>query len=183
MVLCPACHELVTNGHVSEAKQREWKSSPYNKVQGNPRGLLWIEQRDLIIRFGTSTVKNCPDCLYIKGETIIKITHDESGRLLLSLRLRDEHDNLLIEISDNEWTFGDSSPWDIEAKWRYLKVRQKAGEILMTVDARSEPVCITGYFRKSGSHVVIGNDTIKVNDNLIIPEMHISDGWYGIVVQ
>jgi len=164
MVLCPACHEFVTHAKVSEDIQREWKSKPYNSTYKHPGGLLYHEQKNPEIRLGNVLMRNCPLCLVVDEECIIGMRQDETCKLLLSLRLYDVHEKLLVSIDDNEWKLGEAAPWDMEAKWRYFRLRQKAGEILLEVDARIEPVFIRGVLRKSGRVITITDSQLEVAD-------------------
>jgi hypothetical protein len=110
---------------------------------------------------------------------------DEEAKLLLSVRLYDEHEQLLVSIDDNEWKFGEVAPWDMEARWRYLRLRQRAGRILLEVDARAEPILLKGVFAKFGRIITITDSELEVvdgNHRLMIQNGSISNYRAGICI-
>jgi hypothetical protein len=63
----------------------------------------------------------------------------DEGMLKLSLTVYDRDDRLLVVIEDNEWLSGDPLPWDIEASFQRLTLREKARTINLGLNARSIP--------------------------------------------
>jgi hypothetical protein len=165
MALCPNCHDEVTNGRGPEADQRSWKANPFNIVNGHPGGRLRVNQQTPLLIAGSMLIEDCPRILVIGRETIMSMKVEDS-RLLISLRLYDQSDKLLLEIVDNEWIFGDSRPWDFESKWNFLKLRQAERRVHLELDTRKEPVRIKGKFWKNGHSHVLGNKNILVDGKI-----------------
>jgi len=90
----------------------------------------------------------------------------EDNRLLLSLRLYDQSDTLLLEVVENHWIFGDSQPWDFVSKWRYLRLRQAERQVQIELDARHEPIRIKGQFWRNGHSYVVDNTKLLIDGNL-----------------
>jgi hypothetical protein len=138
MVLCPTHHDEFGSA-VPEAKQRTYKSRPYNIQHGLAGGLLRVNQDYCAINLGSLTVVNQGPILSIDGEVLLALRVDE-GMLKLSLTVYDREDRLLVLIEDNEWLSGDPLPWDIEA------LREKARMINLDLNAKSIPPFLAPNF-------------------------------------
>src|ERR1700675_4189052 len=79
-----------------------------------------------------------------------------------SLKLFSETDAFLIEIVRNEWISGDPLPWDIEADWQTLTLRERNRKISIFVNARTVPMRLRGEFWRSGKAIVIDKNGILV---------------------
>jgi hypothetical protein len=150
MILCPNCHDEVTNGQVPESEQREWKAKPRNIQDGHASGRLRIDQKNLVVILGGSRFVDTPVLLQLNGEDMIGVKRSEDGRLLVSTRSYDEDDKLLFSIINNEWDTGADLPWDLKARWRHVLLRHKRAGIGFEIDARQAPVKMRGTFWKSG---------------------------------
>ena len=141
MVLCPLHHDKASKGAMPEAEQRRWKAKPWNVTKGRVKGLLAVHQEYCAANFGTITWVGEGTCLRIDGQDILGFTLGE-GNLEISLRLFNQAEELLLEIDRNEWISGDPLPWDIEADWQRITLRQKARDIAISIDAREVPLSI-----------------------------------------
>jgi hypothetical protein len=70
---------------------------------------------------------------------LVGIDRAPDGRLHLSARLYDAEGELLAEIVDNEWVSGNPLPWDLDARFSYLKIRNGLRQIALKMDARKDP--------------------------------------------
>lgn len=167
MVLCPLHHDQATKGAMPEAEQRELKAKPLNIVKGRAQGQLEIKQDYCAADFGTITVVGEGPFIKINGEDILSLDMGEKN-LELSLRLYAEDDTLLASIERNEWISGDPTPWDIEADWQTLTLREKARKISISIDAKKIPLQLRGEFWRSGKRVSIGKDAVMIRGNAVL---------------
>jgi len=162
MVLCPTHHDQTTKGAMPEAEQRQFKAHARNIERGLANGLLEVKQDYCAADFGSVTVVGEGTFLEIDGEPIIGFNLGDHN-LEISLRLFGEHDNLLLEIDRNEWVSGDPLPWDIEADWKTLTIRERARKIAISVNGKAIPLEIRGELRRSGKLVQIKNEGIYLS--------------------
>ena len=69
MVLCARCHHLATTGALTEADQRKFKDRPKNIVDGEVRGLLHVNQKELVVQVAGGTSIETPTLLEISGKS------------------------------------------------------------------------------------------------------------------
>jgi hypothetical protein len=170
MVLCLEHHDQADKKVISEAEQRRFKAKPYNIEHGRPGGLLKVNQGSFAADFGGIIVANDGPFLSIDGEALVSLYRAED-RLEISLKLFSQNDDLLVEIERNEWISGDPLPWDIEADWQTLTLRERARRISLSIDASENPVRITGEFWKSGELYYIHDDGIQTRYHHVQPGM------------
>lgn len=144
MCLCPYCHHEATVGAMTLSEQLELKQNPTNIVKNRASGLLKINQKKLVLCVGNNEFVNDNEIITIDGEKIIELSQNEQGAINLSLSLYDSDNNPLLQIVDNEWVSGDYLPWDIEAGFQYLILRQKKGKIALRIDTRQNFITLTG---------------------------------------
>lgn len=161
MVLCPNHHDQATKGAMPQVEQRKFKANPCNIARGLVKGLLAVRQDYCAADFGSVTVVGDGTFLRIGGEDIIGFNLGE-GNLEISLRLYSESDELLLRIDRNEWVSGDSLPWDIEADWQTLTLRERARSITVSLNAKFKPLRVSGAFYRLGKRVTISDNGIQV---------------------
>jgi len=87
--------------------------------------------------------------------------------LEVSFRLFDDEDKLLLEIVRNEWVAGDPLPWDIEADWQILTLRERARHISVSLNAKVVPMNVRGEFYRLGRRVSVNNHRIRFDGNKV----------------
>jgi len=162
MVLCPNHHDQATKGAMSKPEQRALKASPFNRKTGRASGMLAVKQSYCAADIGTVTVVGEGVFLSIDQSPMLSFDLD-GNQLLISLKLYDEKDNLLVEICRNEWITGDPLPWDIEADWQRLMLRERARKISLNINAKRIPMEITGEFWLGGKKIVCDRDGISLH--------------------
>src|SRR5487761_275873 len=58
---------------------------------------------------------------------------------------------------------GQNLPWDLQAGWRWLRLRNRKYEIAIEIDARRMPVGIRGDLWRRGQHFEITGNSLKFN--------------------
>jgi hypothetical protein len=152
MVLCPLHHDQASKGAMTEKEQR---AAPVNVGQGRVSGLLAVKQDYCAAQFGTVTAVGEGPFLHMGGEDLLCL--DLGPKCLdISLKVYNEADELIAEIRRNEWIAGDPLPWDIEAHWQKLVIRDRARSIVLDLDAKQIPTRIAGLFRRGHRAVEVG---------------------------
>ena len=161
MVLCPTHHDKATKGAMPEAEQRRLKANPHNIQRGLAKGLLAVKQDYCAANFGSVTVIGDGPFLRMNGEDILGFNIGDNN-LQISLRLFSEADELLVEIDRNEWISGDPLPWDIEADWQVLTLRERARQISLSLNAKAVPIEIRAELWRAGKRVLLDSNGISI---------------------
>ncbi|MBB4198510.1 hypothetical protein GGD83_002311 [Rhodoblastus sphagnicola] len=164
MVLCPNHHAQVTAGAMPQHVQRQYKAAPLNIREGRVRGKLEVFQDYCAADLGGIIVVNEGPFLVMDGENVVSLNNIDNS-LHISLRLYDESDNLILEIENNEWVSGDPLPWDIEARWQYLRIRDNSRKVSVCLNAKAQPLEFQGVFYKGGHVANISKDKISLRSN------------------
>jgi hypothetical protein len=163
MVLCPTHHHEATVSAMLEAEQRQLKVKPFNIVAGYVEGMLKVNQNFAAFSMGSVQVVGDGTFVKVDESNLLALSLDDAGRLQLSIELYDKDDNLLGLIERNEWISGDPLPWDIIASFQKLDIRRKRGSVVLSIDARSEPLKITGDLWRSGQNVRLSEDGVTLD--------------------
>lgn len=163
MLLCPNCHGMTKVGALTEADQRKMKAAPFNIQRGFVEGMLMINSHVYALLAGTVDFIGAGFKLIVDDEPLLRLDSDIEGRLMVSVDLRDSKDQLLAAIYRNEWVAGDPMPWDIEFSHNRLTVRQRAGTISLTIEARGAFVNIGGRLQRAGQVFELGKELIRFN--------------------
>jgi|ERR1700722_3522927 hypothetical protein len=161
MALCPNHHDQVTKGAMPEPEQRYLKSNPWNIRHNRAKGLLEVRQNYCAVGFGTVSWVGEGVCLRIDNENILGLALDDDN-LVVSLRLFSQTDDLLVEIVRNEWVAGDPLPWDIEADWQQLTIRNKARNISLSLNAKVVPLELRAQFWRNSKYIECSKDGVSI---------------------
>lgn len=163
MCLCPYCHFEATDGAMREDEQRRYKENPFNIQSGYTKGLLKINQEDLVISTGSNLFIGNGDFIRVDNENLFLIRISEDGYLQISVKIFDDQNNKLIEIVDNEWLSGDPFTWDIEAYHQKIIIRKKLRKILLDINAKKYPIKIKAELWYKKVHFKLDNNAIAID--------------------
>ena len=167
--------------HLDELRRRIVHSALY---LGAGFGVSWIF-RDRFVAYIQAPLNQI-------GKSLV-FTHPMDAfnlQLQVSLRLYNEADELLLHIERNEWVSGDALPWDIEADWQLMVLRQRARQITISIDARSIPMRVKGEFYRSGRRLPLEEKCISMDHKRgvtlselafvgMVLELHLNDGGFS----
>jgi hypothetical protein len=156
MALCPTCHAMATAGALPEAEQRALKATPVNIARGRAEGFLKLDQAECAVMIGAMRMGGNVQLLRVDGEGLLAILLDDDGQFYISVTVYDEDDNLLLLIDRNDWVTGDAAVWDIEYGFRHLTLRRAHGDIVLSIDARQDPVRLRANLWKHGNNIQLG---------------------------
>ncbi len=164
MVLCPLHHDQATKGAMPEAEQRRQKLNPLNLRQGRARGLLAVQQNYCAVGVGPNIFVGEGPFLRIDGNDLFECYLGEHN-LEISLRLYNRGGDLLAQIVRNEWVSGDPLPWDIEADWQLLTIRERARQISLSINAKEIPLSLQAQFWYGGKYIDCNKKRITIGTN------------------
>jgi hypothetical protein len=182
MVLCPKHHDQATKGAMPEAEQRAYKANPHNISLGLAHGKLEIKQDYCAADFGGLTILNEGPFLMIGNAEVLGMNVGESN-IELSIKLFGESDELLVEIEKNEWVSGDPLPWDIEADWQRLTIRERKRKINLALDATKIPMRVRGEFWNKGHKISVTDSGLKFDGETIhmeLANLAVVGGWWYV---
>jgi hypothetical protein len=116
-------------------------------------------KRQLRQEAGFGTIVGEGPLIRVNGEDVFGLNLSDRN-LEISLTLYNESDECILEIERNEWVSGDPIPWDIEADWQLLTIRERARKISLDLDARKIPMEMRGELWRSGARVALGPENI-----------------------
>jgi len=182
MCLCPNHHTEATEGAMQEEEQRKYKSTPYNILNSNTKGLLKLNQKTLVISCGSVQLVGSGSLINVDGQNILSLKISEYGNLSISLVLFDENQNKLLEIKDNEWLLETPYPWDILAKHQKIKIRNKERNINLYINAKKIPIEIFGSFWFNQQRIQFSREKfqIKGKSGLIIKNLAFVGGCFYV---
>lgn len=166
MVLCPTCHDMATKGAMPEEVQRELKRNPRNIRDGRVKGILAVYQKYCAVRVGSMFLVGEGPFLQIDGNDLLELYLGD-GNLELSLKLYSEQSDLLLEIVRNEWILGDPLPWDIKADWQIITIRERKGQVSLTLDARTIPTTLYAQFWYNRKYIKCTNTSVEIGTNKV----------------
>lgn len=148
---------------MSEKEQRSHKRHPFNIQRGYVEGQLKIDQRALVVNFGTVQFVRDGFLFRVDQDDLIGIGLSPTGQLEISLKLYSKNDQMLALIEKNEWKTGQHLPWDLQSAWRWLKLRNRKYDIAIEIDARRMPVEIHGDLWRRSQHFELMGRGVKFN--------------------
>ncbi|MCL5066992.1 MAG: hypothetical protein M1368_01395 [Thaumarchaeota archaeon] len=148
---------------MSEAEQRTCKKQPLNIKRGFAYGLLTIEQTALAVNLGSVQFVRDGFLFRVDQEELLSIRLSDKRQLEISLHLYSKKDELLAFIENNQWKTGQNLPWDLQAGWRWLRLRHRKYKVALEIDARRMPVGIRGDLWRHGQHFEITGNSLKFN--------------------
>jgi hypothetical protein len=163
VVLCPNHHHQVDKQAVDEATVRGWKGSPLNRVRGLAQGALWVKDRHIAVDVATNTFFGLGFCFVVDGQPLLRLGRSGEGRLLVSLSLYSEADQLLLAVEENDWVTGSPLPWDLEFSENLIVIREHQRKVRLTIDARVSPIRLTGNLWRKGQEFSFTGASLEVN--------------------
>lgn len=173
-LLCPNHHREKTNKLFDLESYKKHCEAPLNIQNGisTPYGLNFSGQN---MQFILDTCTLIIEDLNLEGDELTPlIINDEriisfrffDGQLLLTIKLYDNENNLILAIIDNEMIYGTDN-WDVEFVGNNLKLREAKRKIIFDIDILPPgTVKINqGNFYKDNYELIV-NDGKMVSKNL-----------------
>lgn len=169
MALCANCHHLCTSDAWDTSEQRSLKGKPRNIIEGNARGLLFVNKRDLVVQLAGGVAVNTPNLLVLNGETALGARlSDQDGRVLISAHIHDKEGRTVGQLVDNEWVISTNAVWDVEAYPRKATVRSAPRDIAFSVDTRDDSVRLSGKWFHSGMPLIFSEGEARIGASVLM---------------
>jgi hypothetical protein len=79
------------------------------------------------------------------------------------MSLYDQQDRLILLIENNEWLSGNPSPWDIDASYQKLEIREKKGQIALDLNLKETPIRLRARLWWKGHMISISPLSLRVD--------------------
>lgn len=165
MVLCPNCHDAANNGAITIDEQRRLKSNPYNVKRGYAAGLLTVNHKTLQLIMGSNTFIGGGSIIQADKEGLVALDLNAQGSVDLTVKLYNQPGQQILLINKNEWLSGSLAPWDIEASYQKLKVREKRRRIAIDLDLKKTPARIQAHLWCKGHLISILPSSLRMDRN------------------
>lgn len=166
MALCPT-HHAIFGQALPPVDQRKAKARPKNVADGQVRGLLYVNSRELAVRLGGGLAVNTPNLLNLAGRDVLSARLDPNdGRLLVSAIIQDQYGIECGRIVDNEWAFQVDRIWDLDAAVQKAAVRSAPRAVQFAVDARKDELWLEGEWHSPLGLVSFGPKEVTVGTNV-----------------
>lgn len=178
IAVCATCHGVL-EVHGRD-RQYRLKENPANFVNGEHKGKLEYDQRDLVFKIGGNWYENVPTILRFKQTPLVscRLADDQA---LVSIRLFNRSGRLVMRVVDNEVTFRMGAVWDYECKRRVAIVRSGPRDIALKMDFSGRHAVIEGKLWAGGELLRLGADDTNIG-GLQLSGSTISDCNVGIQV-
>lgn len=175
-LLCDSHHRAKTAGFLPNDRVIKANENPRNLESGStkPYGLYYSGDNYLVrlgsIAFQGSSIGNrvAAQAVRIDGEALLWVIL-EDGHFLLNLRVYNNHDEVILNIDDNELVLNVHS-WDIEIVGSRLTIRETLGDILFDI-AFSPPSTVSvmrGRFLRNGIELLITSQWVAILNNMTL---------------
>lgn len=133
-LLCEHCHSRITRKYWSKQKAIEARKSPYCIINKKCHDAFDINTPDAFIWLASNVFRNPSNLITINNEPILSfiLPTSQSEPYKLNAKFYDDNNVLSLEISNNEW-FGHTGNWDIECRDRRVIIRQRPGNISLSI--------------------------------------------------
>jgi len=131
-LLCGACHDAKTRGHLSVATLRKAVDNPKSFKQGYARAAFDIGENRPSFLLGGTRFEGMETLIEVNTEPLFSLRPAEApdAPYRLSGLFCDPNSQELFRIVDNEWQ-GDIAAWDIEVVGAQITVRAGARRIAL----------------------------------------------------
>lgn len=160
-----------------EDEQRKHKLNPYNKQHGYTRGFFDTWNTEPKVFLGSNIAVGPTNVFTMFDECLLAIARTNEDTLLISAKMYDNEDNLVLEILDNHWKSDIDFPWDVEAKYRHLKIRQAKHNIFLELSITREFIRVKGIFWRACQQVRVGNSKITWPNGSVLQNTQTGGGF------
>jgi hypothetical protein len=187
VLLCDLHHREKTNGLLPVEDVRAAREHPANAQTGESAGYTLHYSHDSCEANIASNVYVTPQLAeraltapLIVDDTPIVMFRMQDGHLLLTVRLFDAINELLVQIVDNELIYS-VDPWDVEFQGLTLTVRAGQGDIFvrMTFDPPSRVQIDRGHIWRNGVEMTLWPDRMLVASGITLAGNHGTNSVLG----
>jgi hypothetical protein len=164
VALCGNCHPSVAN--LGRDLQYAIKSNPHNVRNGQLRGALEYDKRDLVFKVGGNWYENVSVILQFSDLPIIACRIAE-GQAQVSLNLLDRNGYVVLKVVENNIAFRVDDLWDFEYGYNVAVARYGSNDIALRLDFRKPEAVIEGKIWFRDRQVKLGpNETTLPGQNI-----------------
>ncbi len=141
VAVCGNCHRFLE----TQGRDRQYaiKTSPKNVNEGEFRGLLHYDKRDLVFRVGGNWYENTPVILKF-GETPLIACRLQDDQALVSMNVFNSAGRLVLRVDDSEVSFRLGDFWDFECSKNVAILRSGPRQVALKLDFSRPDATIEG---------------------------------------
>jgi len=113
IALCPICHGNADSGMYSAEELRALKRGTQSRADVKSHIPTWEDKERLLVRMGGCYTDTSGPVISVNGIPQINVGKDDAGSLKLSFELRNERDELVAKMHDNDFTAHPSNMHDM----------------------------------------------------------------------
>lgn len=164
IALCPTHHRPSDDEAITRDRLYKYKENPH--ITDYVDHVFYFEPTNPKIILGSSVAElydgNDITLLNINGKDIIDLSF-EDNLLRFSIRFYSKDDELVAQITDNDWWAKSNEVWDLQSKSHWFKLYNKDEELGVKLEHAKETsqVNIEGKFQYNGHRVEIYPSSIQ----------------------
>ena len=163
LVLCPEHRTLYETDRLADDLDAALED-PYNLKHDLASGSLRMSSRYPALRLGDVIIVNEGPIVVADDDPLVSLRALE-GRLVVSLRLYDSEDNLLLDIVDNEWLHGEADDFVITHEPNTLVIAGRDGSVIFRLNTSVTPLNLTAHLMKASAHITIRSKGLYLDGN------------------
>jgi len=152
VAVCGNCHGFFeTQGR---DRQYGFKASAKNMRDGEVKGKLEYDKRDIVFRVGGNWFENTPTIIQFRDVPLIscRLRDDQA---LVSMNLFNQYGRLVLQVKESEVTFRIGDMWDFECRRNVAIARSGPREIAMKLDFSEPDAKIEGRLWAGGQQILL----------------------------
>ncbi|WP_289351702.1 HNH endonuclease [Acinetobacter baumannii] len=166
-LLCPNCHQKVTNGWISKEMVKEAMENPKASDTSLISDTLHFTRSHPTVKIGGATFEKCKTILRFRGQDLFSISQD-SGKYFLNFKFWDSKGKQNLTISDNEWQAQVSNIWDLEVVANRVTVREKERKPSLVFSLTNNNILTIEKIDMviDGLKIIGNEDTLQVDNDI-----------------
>jgi hypothetical protein len=159
IAVCGNCHAFLE----TQGRDRQYaiKHDPKNQSQGEFRGLLQYDKRDLVFRVGGNWYENTPVILQFFDTPLISCRLQDD-QALVSMNVFNSLGRLVLGIEDSEVRFRLGDFWDFECRKNVAIVRSGPRDVALKLDFSQQDATVEGKLWAGGKLLTFGREQTNI---------------------
>jgi len=161
LFLCPHCRQFAAEGSLDVDEMNRLRLAPCNADAGMPEGHLYTAAETIVVHVGsTFFIGEGPKLIY-EDETLLDLRLGPHGDIRVSMVLHDDRGEVVLQICENEWVKGSAAEWAVESGAQSFRIRERSGDLSLSLDARNAWIAVEGAFQRNGEWIHLSSKAVE----------------------